>query len=86
MVPRVLFCLHVFCEHCLDKKMIGEGGDAGTAETTITCPTCNQDTKVSVIFNYDILLLLLHFEFEHIELDFFVILKRTCITLFLIIN
>ncbi|KAF5304532.1 hypothetical protein FQA39_LY09583 [Lamprigera yunnana] len=45
VVPRVLSCLHVFCEQCLEKKLIGEGGD-GMLECNITCITCNQDTKV----------------------------------------
>ncbi|KAK4887817.1 hypothetical protein RN001_004088 [Aquatica leii] len=45
VVPRVLSCLHVFCEHCLEKTLIGEAGD-GMMECNITCPTCSQDTKV----------------------------------------
>ncbi|XP_017786187.1 PREDICTED: brain tumor protein [Nicrophorus vespilloides] len=45
-VPRLLSCLHVFCEHCLDKKLIDEGGDAGTLKTSLICPLCEQETKV----------------------------------------
>ncbi|XP_019869888.1 tripartite motif-containing protein 2 isoform X2 [Aethina tumida] len=48
VVPRMLFCLHVFCEGCIDKKFVGEGGDAGTADTSITCPTCSYVSKVGV--------------------------------------
>ncbi|XP_064215140.1 B-box type zinc finger protein ncl-1 isoform X4 [Tribolium castaneum] len=48
VVSRMLHCLHSFCEDCLDKKMVGEGGDAGTAEATIECPTCGHHTKVGV--------------------------------------
>nr|CAD7433613.1 unnamed protein product [Timema monikensis] len=44
--PRVLSCLHVFCEGCLDKMLIDGGGDSSKRETTIKCPTCRQDTKV----------------------------------------
>ncbi|XP_050299300.1 brain tumor protein-like isoform X2 [Anthonomus grandis grandis] len=46
--PRMLHCLHVFCEHCLEKTLIGEGGDAGSPNTSIVCPTCNYETKVGL--------------------------------------
>ncbi|XP_058791756.1 B-box type zinc finger protein ncl-1-like [Phymastichus coffea] len=43
--PRVLFCLHVFCEACLD-KLSSKDGDF-KADTTITCPMCQQETQIS---------------------------------------
>ncbi|CAH0560221.1 unnamed protein product [Brassicogethes aeneus] len=48
VVPRMLHCLHVFCEACIDKKLSGEGGDAGTVDTSITCPTCTYVSKVGI--------------------------------------
>lgn len=42
--PRVLTCLHVFCEICLDKLMGDD--EAKKLEGLIECPTCNQPTKV----------------------------------------
>ncbi|XP_058467336.1 B-box type zinc finger protein ncl-1-like [Malaya genurostris] len=41
--PRVLSCLHVFCESCLDKLLDDE---AKKLEGLIECPTCKQPTKV----------------------------------------
>ncbi|KAK9885728.1 hypothetical protein WA026_012497 [Henosepilachna vigintioctopunctata] len=46
VVPRMLYCLHGFCEECLDKKLVSEGGDAGTPDTSIICPTCHYKSKV----------------------------------------
>ncbi|XP_044747869.1 brain tumor protein-like isoform X1 [Coccinella septempunctata] len=46
VVPRMLYCLHGFCEECLDKKLVSEGGDAGTPDTSIICPTCHHNSKV----------------------------------------
>lgn len=48
-MSRMLHCLHSFCEECLDKKMVGEGGDAGSSDTTINCPTCGHKTKVKIV-------------------------------------
>lgn len=48
VVPRVLSCLHIFCEQCLDRKLIDEGGDAGPTDMLIMCPTCSQNTKVGI--------------------------------------
>ncbi|CAG9856619.1 unnamed protein product [Phyllotreta striolata] len=46
-VPRMLHCLHVFCQDCLDKKIACNGaGDAGSRDTSIICPTCNHTTMV----------------------------------------
>lgn len=44
--PRVLSCLHVFCEVCLDKLLIDEAGDSKVV-SVINCPICKQETSVS---------------------------------------
>ncbi|XP_055613192.1 B-box type zinc finger protein ncl-1 [Uranotaenia lowii] len=42
--PRVLSCLHVFCESCLE-KMLNED-ESKKLEGLIECPTCKQPTKM----------------------------------------
>ena len=44
--PRVLACLHVFCETCLDKLLMDEAGDSKVG-SIINCPVCHQETSVS---------------------------------------
>ncbi|XP_026830146.1 B-box type zinc finger protein ncl-1 isoform X2 [Ooceraea biroi] len=44
--PRVLSCLHVFCEACLDKLLMDEAGDSKVG-SVIVCPICHQETSVS---------------------------------------
>jgi hypothetical protein len=44
--PRVLSCLHVFCEACLDKLLMDEAGDSKVG-SVITCHICHQETSVS---------------------------------------
>lgn len=43
--PRVLTCLHVFCEACLDKLLMDEGGDSKIG-SVLVCPLCKQETRV----------------------------------------
>ncbi|XP_070521776.1 B-box type zinc finger protein ncl-1 isoform X2 [Cardiocondyla obscurior] len=44
--PRVLSCLHVFCEACLDKLLMDEAGDS-KVDSVLRCPVCQQETSVS---------------------------------------
>ena len=44
--PKLLSCLHVFCESCLEKTLMNEAGDSGRCNSIIKCPNCKQDTKV----------------------------------------
>lgn len=46
-LPRVLHCLHVFCEECID-GLSKENEDSLITNTVIECPECNQCTKVSI--------------------------------------
>ncbi|XP_055371094.1 brain tumor protein isoform X2 [Condylostylus longicornis] len=44
--PRILSCLHVFCEMCIDKLLIDGTGDSLKKDCNFPCPTCGQITKV----------------------------------------
>ncbi|CAH1635234.1 unnamed protein product [Spodoptera littoralis] len=44
--PRVLSCLHVFCEACIDKLMVNEAGDSLKFDLAVECPICKQETKI----------------------------------------
>lgn len=46
--PRVLSCLHVFCEACIDKLMVNEAGDSLKYDLAVECPICKQETKVPI--------------------------------------
>ncbi|KAG7199886.1 hypothetical protein KM043_014332 [Ampulex compressa] len=43
--PKVLSCLHVFCEGCLDKLLMDEAGDPKVG-SVLACPICRQETMV----------------------------------------
>lgn len=53
--PRVLSCLHVFCEACIDKLMVNEAGDSLKFDLAVECPICKQETKVYCLFLYFII-------------------------------
>lgn len=44
-MPRVLACLHVVCEGCLETLLLDETGD--TRNCSVACPVCKQLTTVS---------------------------------------
>ncbi|GAB6020299.1 hypothetical protein CHUAL_003013 [Chamberlinius hualienensis] len=50
--PRLLSCLHVYCEQCLNKMLLEKADEKNDSEESIrtddliVCPTCNQETKV----------------------------------------
>ncbi|KAE8745672.1 hypothetical protein FOCC_FOCC007673 [Frankliniella occidentalis] len=45
--PRLLSCLHTFCEECIDKLLVDESGDFKRCDNTVSCPVCQQETMVS---------------------------------------
>ncbi|XP_039295126.1 brain tumor protein [Nilaparvata lugens] len=48
IMPRLLSCLHIFCESCLNKQLSDNegGGDMIIRDGILTCPECQQKTKV----------------------------------------
>ena len=45
VLPRVLSCLHFFCDPCISKLMVEDSPES------IKCPLCDQITKVSIANN-----------------------------------
>lgn len=46
--PRVLSCLHVFCEACIDESLVENKDDLLKTGGTVICPECQQSTNVSL--------------------------------------
>ncbi|CAH0395741.1 unnamed protein product [Bemisia tabaci] len=50
VAPRLLACLHTFCEACIGKLLMNSGGDAAnlSEDRSLACPECNHITTVSI--------------------------------------